>query len=113
MSSCARVIHQEGRGHFLIGRNALFWSNIIKELKRRRKVACGVMDWDGGSIENLVRRIIRSVQEPSADYGAPQLSRQQQVAHGKSKSLTEKANSLTSKADGSRQKQINSLRYFL
>ena len=43
MSSYARVIHQEGRGHFLIGRHALFWSG---------KVACGVMDWDGGSIEN-------------------------------------------------------------
>ena len=38
-------------------------------------------------------------------YGGPQLSQQKQITHGKSKSLTAKANR-------SRQKQINSMRYF-
>ena len=58
------------------------------------------MDGDGRSIENLVRRIIRSVQEPSADR--QQNSQAGTVAHnchGKRKSLTAKANSLTAKAD--------------
>ena len=71
------------------------------------------MDWDVGSIENLARRIIRSVQEPSADLRWPTTvtakansltRRQKQITHGKIK-----ANSLTAKADGSRQKQIGKL----
>ena len=48
-------------------------------------------------------------------YGGPQLSREKQITHGKSISITAKANSvtakvnsLTAKANRSRQKQINS-----
>ena len=104
MSSCARVI-QEGRGHFLIGRHALFWSDIIKRWKGGVKAACAVMDGDGGSIENLVRRIIRSVQEPSAD-------RQQNRRVQWPTTVTAKANRSRQKQIHSRQKQINSMRYF-
>ena len=90
---CA-VIHVKNprRGHFLIGRHALFWSDIIKRWKGGVKVACAVMDGDGGSIENLVRRIIRSVQEPSAD-------RQQNRRVQWPTTVTAKANSLTAKAN--------------
>ena len=59
--------------------------------------ACGVVDWDGGSIENLVRRIIRSVQEPSADSRWPTTvmakanhSRRKQITHGKEKRSRQK-----------------------
>ena len=86
MSSCACVIHQEGRGHFLIGRHALFWSG---------KVVCGTVD----QTKNLVRRTIRSMQEPSADlYSAPN-------CHGKSKSLTAKANH--SRQEQTREARVN------
>ena len=61
-------------------------ASLKRGKKRWEKVACGVMGWDGGPIENLVQRIIRSMQEPSADYGGPQLSQQKQITHTKSKS---------------------------
>ena len=83
----------------------------MKEVKRRGKVAFSVMDGDGGLLENLVRRIIRSVQEPSADLRWPTTltAKANLLTRDKSKSLTAKANSLTAKADGSRQKQIGKL----
>ena len=70
MSCCTRVIHLRREITFLDQRtHAFFWNNIIKEVKRRDKVACVVIDGNRvGSIENLIRRIIRSaVQETSAD----------------------------------------------
>ena len=53
MSSCARVIHQEGRGHFLIGRHALFWVGWKMEVRSMENVdygKCGV--WKVRSMEN-------------------------------------------------------------
>ena len=70
MSSCARVIHQEGKGHFLIGRHALFWNG---------KVACGnrKISFEEQFAPCKNRLLIYTVPHN---------------CHGKSKSLTAKAN---------------------
>ena len=65
------------------------------------------MDGDGGSIENLVRRIIRSVQEPSADRQQNRRVRWPTTVTAKANSLTAKANKLNAIFSPSRVHQFS------
>ena len=81
MSSCARVLHQQGRGHFLIGRHAPFATTVTAKANHSR--------WKQithGESKSLTAR--------------------KHITHGKSKSLTARANHAQQKQIHSREKQF-------